>query len=197
MTNSPHTIPDLCLREHKTLHYFRPKRLKSVLNFRTQGSKNHTLWCGLYRYGLYKKIPSSSYVICRLCHKLEWRDWNLKLKKTNINPEGLTDVELLLKNRLKRIRMQTQLCWGGYVKLFWFFYFSQEPFDKFGTSLMTMYVMTLGELNYDDNFTPWEKLNFATLANTLFVVLVLGMPIIMMNMLVGDEKYGTIQFHTI
>ena len=62
---------------------------------------------------------------------------------------------------------------------------------------MTMYVMTLGELNYDDNFTPWEELNFATLANTLFVVLVLGMPIIMMNMLVSDEKYCTIRYHTI
>jgi len=67
----------------------------------------------------------------------------------------------------------------------------------FGTSLMTMYVMTLGELNYDDTFTPWEDLHFSTLANVLFVVLVLGMPIIMMNMLVSDEKYGKIQFNAI
>lgn len=62
---------------------------------------------------------------------------------------------------------------------------------------MTMYVMTLGELNYGENFMPWENLNFSTLTNVLFVVLVLGMPIIMMNMLVSDEKYGTIQFNTI
>lgn len=67
----------------------------------------------------------------------------------------------------------------------------------FGTSLMTMYVMTLGELNYGDNFTPWKELNFSTLANVLFVVLVLGMPIIMMNMLVSDDKYGTIRFNTV
>jgi len=53
--------------------------------------------------------------------------------------------------------------------------------------MMTMFVMTLGELNYHDNFTPWENLSFSTLTNILFVVLVLGMPIIMMNMLVRPE----------
>lgn len=60
----------------------------------------------------------------------------------------------------------------------------EEPFDQFGTSLMTMFVMTLGELNYSDNFLD-KELSFSTLANVLFIVLVLGMPIIMMNMLVG------------
>ena len=50
--------------------------------------------------------------------------------------------------------------------------------------MMTMFVMTLGEMNYHDNFLPWDKLAFATLTNILFIVLVLGMPIIMMNMLV-------------
>jgi len=50
--------------------------------------------------------------------------------------------------------------------------------------MMTMFVMTLGELNYHDNFLPWDNLAFATLTNILFIVLVLGMPIIMMNMLV-------------
>ena len=49
---------------------------------------------------------------------------------------------------------------------------------------MTMFVMTLGEMNYHDNFLPWDNLSFATLTNVLFIVLVLGMPIIMMNMLV-------------
>ena len=43
--------------------------------------------------------------------------------------------------------------------------------------------MTLGELNYSDNFLD-KELSFSTLANVLFIVLVLGMPIIMMNMLV-------------
>ena len=49
---------------------------------------------------------------------------------------------------------------------------------------MTMFVMTLGELNYSDNFLE-KELSFSTLANVLFIVLVLGMPIIMMNMLVS------------
>ena len=48
---------------------------------------------------------------------------------------------------------------------------------------MTMFVMTLGELNYHDNF---KNLSFSTLSNVLFIVLVLGMPIIMMNMLVSS-----------
>ena len=47
-----------------------------------------------------------------------------------------------------------------------------------------MFVMTLGELNYSDNFLE-KELSFSTLANVLFIVLVLGMPIIMMNMLVS------------
>ena len=50
---------------------------------------------------------------------------------------------------------------------------------------MTMFVMTLGELNYSDNFLE-KELSFSTLTNILFIVLVLGMPIIMMNMLVSS-----------
>lgn len=49
---------------------------------------------------------------------------------------------------------------------------------------MTIYVMTLGELNYHEDFFPWDELPFPALTNILFVILVLGMPIIMMNMLV-------------
>ena len=52
---------------------------------------------------------------------------------------------------------------------------------------MTMFVMTLGELNYSDNFLE-KELSFSTLANVLFIVLVLGMPIIMMNMLVSGLR---------
>ena len=47
--------------------------------------------------------------------------------------------------------------------------------------MFSMFVMTMGE---HDDFMPWEDLPFATLTNILFIVLVLGMPIIMMNMLV-------------
>lgn len=61
----------------------------------------------------------------------------------------------------------------------------EEPFNEFGTSMMTMFVMTMGELNYHEYFVPWGDLPFAALTNILFIVLVLGMPIIVMNMLVG------------
>ena len=57
--------------------------------------------------------------------------------------------------------------------------------------MMTMFVMTLGEMNYHENFLPWDRLAFATLTNILFIVLVLGMPIIMMNMLVRKRTVQT------
>ena len=52
--------------------------------------------------------------------------------------------------------------------------------------MMTIFVMTLGELNYADTFMPWGKLEYATLTNILFFLFVLGMPIILMNMLVRN-----------
>lgn len=66
--------------------------------------------------------------------------------------------------------------------------FFQEHFSQFSYALMTMYVMTLGELNYHEDFLPWNELAFPTLTNVLFIVLVLGMPIIMMNMLVSSVE---------
>ena len=57
--------------------------------------------------------------------------------------------------------------------------------ERLEYSLMTIYVMTMGELNYHDEFVPWERLPFSTLTNILFIVLVLAMPIILMNMLVS------------
>ena len=61
----------------------------------------------------------------------------------------------------------------------------QEPYATFPYSMMTIFVMTLGELNYADNFMPWGKLEYAILTNILFFLFVLGMPIILMNMLVS------------
>ena len=51
--------------------------------------------------------------------------------------------------------------------------------------MMTVFVMTLGELSYEDRFMPWDSLEYPTLANILFFMFVLGMPIILMNMLVS------------
>lgn len=50
--------------------------------------------------------------------------------------------------------------------------------------LVTTFVMTLGEMNYSENFMPWELFPFSNLANVLFVIFVFAMPIILMNMLV-------------
>ncbi|XP_015780505.1 PREDICTED: transient receptor potential cation channel subfamily A member 1-like [Acropora digitifera] len=58
-------------------------------------------------------------------------------------------------------------------------------YSTFPNSMMTVFVMTLGELNYAEVFMPWDKLEYATLTNILFFMFVLGMPIIIMNMLVG------------
>ena len=62
-------------------------------------------------------------------------------------------------------------------------FFSQESATSLPKWILTTFVMTLGELNYADNFMPWEY-PFAILINTLFVLFVLAMPIILMNMLV-------------
>ena len=61
----------------------------------------------------------------------------------------------------------------------------QQVFQTIQHSIMTMFVMTLGELNYADTFLPWEELQFPAAVNILFVLFVLGMPIILMNMLVS------------
>ncbi len=54
--------------------------------------------------------------------------------------------------------------------------------------MMTVFVMTLGELNYADTLMPWDKLEYAALTNILFFLFVLGMPIILMNMLVSNNR---------
>ena len=64
----------------------------------------------------------------------------------------------------------------------------QETYSTFPYSMMTIFVMTLGELNYSDTFMPWGKLEYATLTNILFFLFVLGMPIILMNMLVSNKN---------
>ena len=62
-------------------------------------------------------------------------------------------------------------------------YFFQELEISLLHWLLTIFAMTLGELNYADNFMPLEY-PFAELINALFILFVLAMPIILMNMLV-------------
>ncbi|XP_031575301.1 transient receptor potential cation channel subfamily A member 1-like [Actinia tenebrosa] len=52
-------------------------------------------------------------------------------------------------------------------------------------SIMKTFSMTLGELNYEDTFIPSSKLHYAPAMNILFLLFCLGMPIILMNMLIG------------
>ena len=76
---------------------------------------------------------------------------------------------------------------GGMLQVILLTYHNfQEPYATFPYSMMTIFVMTLGELNYADTFMPWGKLEYATLTNILFFLFVLGMPIILMNMLVSN-----------
>lgn len=73
----------------------------------------------------------------------------------------------------------------NFSKLLIALFYYQLPYATFPYSMMTIFVMTLGELNYADLFMPWDKLEYATLTNILFFLFVLGMPIILMNMLVS------------
>ncbi|XP_032219761.2 transient receptor potential cation channel subfamily A member 1 [Nematostella vectensis] len=67
-----------------------------------------------------------------------------------------------------------------------FLLIDQEPmFTTLPTVLMSMFIMTLGELNYADNFLPFGKQYYKELANIFMILFCLAMPIIMMNMLVG------------
>ncbi|XP_031548959.1 transient receptor potential cation channel subfamily A member 1-like [Actinia tenebrosa] len=61
----------------------------------------------------------------------------------------------------------------------------QEPFTSLPNTLMNIFIMTLGEINYVDVFMPWSKLFYPRLVNTLLILFCLTMPIILMNMLVG------------
>ena len=48
-------------RVQKILTDFRPKRLKSISNFRRKWFKNHTLWHRTYLYSLYMEVPPLIY----------------------------------------------------------------------------------------------------------------------------------------
>ena len=75
-------------------------------------------------------------------------------------------------------------------------FYCQEPYATFPYSMMTIFVMTLGELNYADIFMPWDKLEYSALTNILFFLFVLGMPIILMNMLVSINSSLQIKVQT-
>ena len=73
----------------------------------------------------------------------------------------------------------------------------QEVYQSLPYSMMTMFVMTLGELNYSDTFMPWTDYRFATSLNIFFVLFVLGMPIIVMNLLVSNQMVYLCPLHEV
>jgi len=130
---------------------------------------------------------------CKLGHKLEvgavalffgWMNLILYFRRLSSYGQYVIMLTTMFVTLVKVL-----LLWMLFVMAFattFYMIMDEEHFSgKLGYSMMTMYVMTLGELNYHDEFMPWEDLPFPTLTNILFIVLVLGMPIIMMNMLVG------------
>lgn len=82
----------------------------------------------------------------------------------------------------RKYRLKVLVCF--YLSSHCGFFSKQERFASFPYSMMTIFVMTLGELNYADVLMPWDKHEYSTLSNVLFIMFVLGMPIIIMNMLV-------------
>ena len=63
-----------------------------------------------------------------------------------------------------------------------FFFLSQE-FHTFEFALLKTFAMTLGELDFEDDFIK-ERSIYSGAVNVVFVLFCLAMPIILMNMLV-------------
>ncbi|XP_032219687.2 transient receptor potential cation channel subfamily A member 1 isoform X2 [Nematostella vectensis] len=62
---------------------------------------------------------------------------------------------------------------------------NKPGFSTLWYSILKTFAMTLGELDMENNFIPSSKLNYAPAMNILFILFCLGMPIILMNMLIG------------
>ena len=65
-----------------------------------------------------------------------------------------------------------------------FFFLSQE-FNTFEFALLKTFAMTLGELDYENDFIKEQSMrHYSVAVNVVFVLFCLAMPIILMNMLV-------------
>ena len=65
------------------------------------------------------------------------------------------------------------------------FYCVQGPFSNIYSAMLNTMVMTLGEIEYVDNYLPMDKLDpFAADANILLSIFLFLMPIVLMNLMV-------------
>ena len=70
----------------------------------------------------------------------------------------------------------------------------QSIFGTIGTSLVNIFVMTLGEIEFQDVFVDAELGPFTADAYLLLAVFLFLMPIVLMNLMVSNIGRQTIKF---
>ncbi len=65
----------------------------------------------------------------------------------------------------------------------------QEAFDQLGTSVVNVMVMTLGEIEFMDNFVALDLKPFQADVYILLVIFLFIMPIVLMNLMVNTFLY--------
>lgn len=62
----------------------------------------------------------------------------------------------------------------------------KNPYSNIWTAVLNIVIMTLGEIEYVDNFLPYEDLEpFGVDVNILLLVFLFLMPIVLMNLMIG------------
>ncbi|XP_078354215.1 transient receptor potential cation channel subfamily A member 1-like [Oculina patagonica] len=164
---------------------FKKQRLKYLLSF-----TNYLDWAG-FGMALFYIIPPCD---CKLGFKQEigslalffgWVNLILFLRRFSSYGQYIIMLTTMFATLFKVLLLFFMFVMAFSSTFYLLLDEETEPYATFPYSMMTVFVMTLGELNYADIFMPWDKLEYAALTNILFFLFVLGMPIILMNMLVG------------
>ncbi|XP_020624729.1 transient receptor potential cation channel subfamily A member 1-like [Orbicella faveolata] len=170
--------------------------IKQIVQFRQQGLKylrsltNYLEWAA-YGMTLFYVVPPCD---CKLGFKQEfgavalfiaWMNLILFLRRFSSYGQYIIMLTTMFGTLFKVLLLFFLFVMAFSTTFFLLLDDETETYSTFPYSMMTIFVMTLGELNYADTFMPWGKLEYATLTNILFFLFVLGMPIILMNMLVG------------
>ncbi|KAL9951626.1 hypothetical protein ACROYT_G044327 [Oculina patagonica] len=169
----------------KELLQFKKQRLKYLLSF-----TNYLDWAG-FGMALFYILPPCD---CKLGLKQEigslalffgWVNLILFLRRFSSYGQYIIMLTTMFATLFKVLLLFFMFVMAFSSTFYLLLDEETESYATFPYSMMTVFVMTLGELNYSDIFMPWDKLEYATLTNILFFLFVLGMPIILMNMLVG------------
>ncbi|KAL9951616.1 hypothetical protein ACROYT_G044315 [Oculina patagonica] len=170
--------------------------IKELLQLKTQGKKylrslsNYLDWAG-FGMALFYILPPCD---CKLGFKQEigalalffaWMNLILFLRRFSSYGQYIIMLTTMFATLFKVLLLFFMFVMAFSSTFYLLLDEETEVYATFPYSMMTIFVMTLGELNYADTFMPWDKLEYATLTNILFFLFVLGMPIILMNMLVG------------